>query len=126
LGKTLRKWLEHERPEKYVSAQEAEPAFREWPPERQRDLRSAALTLTATRRARQKTARENPSNHPTALFFILLIVLLVVVEIGQLLSMRLSVDSDQWQLVAARDSVGLLLSLLLGFTLAMAISRHDQ
>jgi len=56
----------------------------------------------------------------------LLIVLLVVVEIGQLLSMRLSVDSDQWQLVAARDSVGLLLSLLLGFTLAMAISRHDQ
>jgi hypothetical protein len=67
-----------------------------------------------------------PFDHPRALFFVLLIVLLVVVEIGQLLSMRLSVDSDQWQLVAARDSVGLLLSLLLGFTLAMAISRHDQ
>jgi hypothetical protein len=41
----------------------------------------------------------------------------------------LSVDSEQLrheQLVAARDAIGLLLSLLLGFTLAMALSRFDQ
>lgn len=43
--------------------------------------------------------------------------------------MHMSVDTDTLrheQLVAARDAIGLLLSLLLGFTLAMAIARFDQ
>jgi len=59
----------------------------------------------------------------------LLATLLVTVEIGTRLGHWLSVDSDQLrheQLVAARDAIGLLLSLLLGFTLAMALSRFDQ
>lgn len=58
-----------------------------------------------------------------------LATLFVTVEIGMRLGHWLSVDSDQLrreQLVAARDAIGLLLSLLLGFTLAMALSRFDQ
>lgn len=65
---------------------------------------------------------------PWVLFFLLLIVLSGVVDIGYRIGLRLSVDSDSLrhdQLVAVRDSIGLLLSLLLGFTLAMAISRFD-
>jgi hypothetical protein len=63
------------------------------------------------------------------LFVALLAMLLITVELGTRLGHRLSVDSDQLrqeQLVAARDAIGLLLSLLLGFTLAMALSRFDQ
>jgi Protein of unknown function (DUF4239) len=68
-------------------------------------------------------------DHPRALFLVLLVVLLAAVEIGQRIGMRMSVDSDSLrheQLVAARDAIEFLLSLLLGFTLAMAISRFDQ
>jgi hypothetical protein len=68
-------------------------------------------------------------DHPTPLFFLLLFALSVFVEIGHRAGMRLSVDTDSLrheQLVAARDAIGLLLSLLLGFTLAMAIARFDQ
>jgi len=64
-----------------------------------------------------------------ALFVLLLAMLLITVEIGTRMGHWLSVDSDQLrheQLVAARDAIGLLLSLLLGFTLAMALSRFDQ
>jgi hypothetical protein len=68
-------------------------------------------------------------DHPIPLFFVLLFALSVFVEIGHRAGMRLSVDTDSLrheQLVAARDAIGLLLSLLLGFTLAMAIARFDQ
>ena len=65
-------------------------------------------------------------DHPTPLFFVLLFALSVFVEIGHRAGMRLSVDTDSLrheQLVAARDAIGLLLILLLGFTLARAIAR---
>src|SRR5437762_438142 len=68
-------------------------------------------------------------DHPIPLFFVLLFALAVLVEIGHRAGMRMSVDTDSLrheQLVAARDAIGLLLSLLLGFTLAMAIARFDQ
>ena len=68
-------------------------------------------------------------DHPIPLFFVLLFALSVFVEIGHRVGMHMSVDTDTLrheQLVAARDAIGLLLSLLLGFTLAMAIARFDQ
>lgn len=68
-------------------------------------------------------------DQPWALFAVLLGGLFLTVEIGYHVGQRLAVSSDQLrheQLVAARDGVGLLLSLLLGFTLAMTLSRFDQ
>jgi hypothetical protein len=68
-------------------------------------------------------------DQPWALFAVLFVGLSVVVEVGYHVGQRLSVGTDQLrhgQLVAARDAVSLLLSLLLGFTLAMALSRFDQ
>jgi len=65
-------------------------------------------------------------DHPTPFFFVLLFALSVFVEIEHRAGMRLSVDTDSLrheQLVAARDAIGLLLILLLGFTLARAIAR---
>jgi Protein of unknown function (DUF4239) len=66
---------------------------------------------------------------PWALFLALLASLLVVVEIGRRVGQRPSASADEVrheQLEWARDAIGLLLSLLLGFTLAMALSRFDQ
>src|SRR5215475_12351074 len=60
---------------------------------------------------------------------LLLAILFALVEIGHRIGLRLSVDTDELrheQLVGARDAIGILLSLLLGFTLAMAIARFDQ
>jgi hypothetical protein len=68
-------------------------------------------------------------DHSIPLFFVLFFILSVFVEIGHRAGLRMSVDTDTLrheQLVAARDAIGLLLSLLLGFTLAMAIARFDQ
>jgi Protein of unknown function (DUF4239) len=66
---------------------------------------------------------------PWALFLMLLASLLVAVEIGRRVGQRHSAGADEVrheQLEWARDAIGLLLSLLLGFTLAMALSRFDQ
>ena len=66
---------------------------------------------------------------PWALFVVLLVSLLIVGELGRRVGQRSSGDADEVrheQFVWARDAVGLLLSLLLGFTLAMALSRFDQ
>src|SRR5438045_3012284 len=68
-------------------------------------------------------------DHAIPLFFVLFFILSVFVEIGHRAGLRMSVDTDTLrheQLVAARDAIGLLLSLLMGFTLAMAIARFDQ
>jgi hypothetical protein len=68
-------------------------------------------------------------DQPWTLFAVVFIVLLLMVEIGARFGERASVGTDQLrheQLVAGRDGVGLLLSLLLGFTLAMVLSRFDQ
>jgi hypothetical protein len=68
-------------------------------------------------------------DQPLILFFIMLAALFLVVEIGRVIGKQLSVNEDTLrheQLVASRDAIGILMSLLLGFTLAMALSRYDQ
>jgi hypothetical protein len=68
-------------------------------------------------------------NHPLALFAVLLLFLFAVVELGFRLALRRSVNADAQhheQIVAARDGIGVLLSLLLGFTLAMGLPRFDE
>lgn len=68
-------------------------------------------------------------DHPVAFFVALVALLLVVVEIGFRFASRSSVNEDSQhheQIVAARDGIGVLLSLLLGFTLAMGLPRFEQ
>jgi hypothetical protein len=68
-------------------------------------------------------------NHPFVLFIVLIVLLFAAVELGYRLASRWSVNADPQhheQIVAARDGIGVLLSLLLGFTLAMGLPRFDQ
>ena len=61
-------------------------------------------------------------------FAVLFLVLLAMGEIGIRWRLRLSAHIDEGrheQISAARDEVAVLLSLLLGFTLAMALQRTD-
>jgi hypothetical protein len=55
--------------------------------------------------------------------------LLVVVEIGYRVALQTSVNRNEElheEIVAARDAISVLLSLLLAFTLAMALTRYDS
>jgi hypothetical protein len=66
---------------------------------------------------------------PWVLFAVLLLGLTLVVELGHRLGLATAANFDEQlrePLVATRDSVGLLLSLLLGFTLAMALPRYEE
>jgi hypothetical protein len=68
-------------------------------------------------------------DQPWTLFGVLFVMLVVLVEMGHRIGLRLSVDTDELrheQLVGARDGISTLMSLLLGFTLAMTLSRYDQ
>lgn len=70
----------------------------------------------------------NLLNEPTVLFFVMFAVLLVMVDIGHRVAQLRSADASEErhaQIVAARDGTGLLLSLLLGFTLAMALPNYE-
>ena len=63
------------------------------------------------------------------LLLALILIFLATVEIGFRLGQRMNVATDELrheQLASARDAIGLLVSLLLGFTLAMAFSRFEQ
>jgi hypothetical protein len=67
-------------------------------------------------------------NNPLLLFFSMLVALTVMEELGVSLAARSGVSKDSEhheQIVRARDTLSLLLSLLLGFTLAMALPRYD-
>ncbi len=67
--------------------------------------------------------------HPWVLFGVLFLGLTVVVELGHRLGLATAANSDERlrePMVATRDSVSLLLSLLLGFTLAMAVPRYEE
>jgi hypothetical protein len=67
--------------------------------------------------------------HPWALFGVLFLALTIVVELGHQLGLATAANSDKRlrePMVATRDSVSLLLSLLLGFTLAMALPRYEE
>lgn len=71
----------------------------------------------------------NLIDHPIALFGVLVTALLVVVEIGYRIALRIYVNGKEdlhEEIVAARDAIGVLLSLLLAFTLAMVLTRYDS
>jgi len=67
-------------------------------------------------------------DHPLWLALSLLLLFALMVEIGcrlGLLSGVVADDARHEQITASRDALGVLLSLLLGFTLAMALPRYD-
>jgi Protein of unknown function (DUF4239) len=67
-------------------------------------------------------------DQPWALFVVSFTVLLVTVESGFRLRQKTAADIDdsvQELIVAARGAISVLLSLLLGFSLAMAAARYD-
>ena len=75
------------------------------------------------------TAVLNLVDHPWPLLGVLFVLLVVVVELGHRLRLATAANTDEQlrePLVGARDSIGLLLSLLLGFTLAMALPRYED
>jgi len=67
-------------------------------------------------------------NQPTALFLVMFAVLLVMMHVGYRVAQLRSAEASeerQRQIAAARDGTGLLLSLLMGFTLAMALPNYE-
>src|SRR3954471_10414344 len=67
-------------------------------------------------------------DYPLVLFVASLVVLIACVEIGVRLERREIEDQanhSHEQVLRARDEIAVLLSLLLGFTLAMVLSRFD-
>ena len=68
-------------------------------------------------------------DHPVWFFVLLFVVFLVVVELGFQLRLRTAVASDEklhGQITGTRDSIVVLLSLLLGFLLPLSLTRFDQ
>jgi hypothetical protein len=68
-------------------------------------------------------------DHPIALFGVVFAALLVVVEIGHRVALQTGVNRDEVlheEIVAARGGIGVLLSLLLAFTLGMVLTRYDS
>src|SRR5262249_239398 len=66
---------------------------------------------------------------PFVLSAVLFLVLVVIEEIGIRWRLRLSAYIDEGrneQISAAREAIGVLLSLLLGFTIAMALQRLEH
>lgn len=68
-------------------------------------------------------------DHPTVLFFVTCIVLLLMHEIGfRLRALAKDHDEKEWekQVHETRNQIALLLSLLLGFAMSMAVGRFDE
>jgi hypothetical protein len=75
------------------------------------------------------TTAMNLLDHPWAMFGVLLVFLVGVVELGYRLGRATGANTHEdvrESLVSTRDTVGLLVSLLLGFTLAMALPRYED
>jgi hypothetical protein len=65
-------------------------------------------------------------DYPLLLLVVVVPVLILMTELGYRLGKRFQDDEKRHeQFVVTRDQVGVLLSLLLGFTLALATSRYD-
>ena len=65
-------------------------------------------------------------NHPPVLALLLLLVLAIALELGYRVGARLRIQEDanrKEQMGTIRDGLFLLVSLILGFTLAMAATR---
>jgi hypothetical protein len=74
-------------------------------------------------------AATNLVEHPWTFFGVLFVLLVCVVEFGYRLGSAAGANAHEdvrESLVSTRDAVGLLLSLLLGFTLAMALPRYEE
>jgi Na+/H+ antiporter NhaC len=68
-------------------------------------------------------------DHPLYLSILILAVMAAVIELGFHLGSRTAANADEEQhaqIVGARDGIGILLSLLLSFTLAMSLTRYEQ
>lgn len=68
-------------------------------------------------------------NHPVSLFFVATAILLLAHEIGfRLRVLAKNRDDKEWekQVHDTRNQIAILLSLLIGFSMAMALSRFDQ
>jgi len=68
-------------------------------------------------------------DHPRPFFAVMLVILVAVVEIGFRIRTHRGRDPDEHDskhFEGTRNELGVLLSLLLGFTLAMALLRYDQ
>jgi ABC-type sulfate transport system permease component len=68
-------------------------------------------------------------NHPVLLFLVSLTVLALVAQAGYRLRQAYPASTQEAlheQVKDARDGIVFLLSLLLGFTLAMALTRYDH
>jgi len=71
----------------------------------------------------------NLIEYPWTFFGVLFVVLVCVVEVGYRLGSATGANTNEdvrESLVSTRDAVGLLVSLLLGFTLAMALPRYEE
>jgi hypothetical protein len=67
-------------------------------------------------------------DHPLWLSALLFFLLMIAVEAGFRLAVATGANTDEErreQIAASRDALGILLSLLLGFTLAMSLPRFD-
>jgi hypothetical protein len=67
-------------------------------------------------------------DHPVALFFVAFGGLLAMVELGYRVASWMSANDDEErheQIVAARNGIEILLSLLLGFTLPMSLPNYN-
>jgi hypothetical protein len=68
-------------------------------------------------------------DYPRLLFLAVFVLLLLAAEGGAWLAKRININSDESyheQIAGLRDSFFVLLSLLIGFTFSMALSRYDQ
>jgi hypothetical protein len=68
-------------------------------------------------------------DHPIALFAVLSTALLIVEELGYRAAQRIYANAREElhdEIAAVRDAIGVLLSLLLAFTLAMVLTRYDS
>jgi hypothetical protein len=66
---------------------------------------------------------------PVTFFVVMFAALLAVVEFGRRLAVRISVNGKETfheEIIAARDGISVLLSLLLAFNLSMALTRYDS
>ncbi len=71
----------------------------------------------------------NITDHPLVFFFLLFVVFAALAEIGFRLELRSKVqhdDTKHTQIEDTRTQIAVLLSLLLGFTLSMALARFDH
>jgi hypothetical protein len=72
---------------------------------------------------------ESLVNHPWELGLLFALALAAAIEVGRRVALRAGIQQDEdrrEQMAAIRDGLFILVSLLLGFTLALAVPRYEQ